>query len=737
MKRLFYPVLLAFMVIFAVNASATGWSREYEKEVSKGVVYKNIIKYSSKGFSKLHIVECDLTDPGVSIEVMTSQKGSSYLDTTKKMAEDNGSVVAINGDFFNTGSTRTNMLGVVYEDGELVSTPSKDLWATFAVSDTGKIIMDYFGFTGKIISPQGYEVELYQVNKTPATGGAVNMFTPKWGSTVAIGENMQAVLVKDGVVTEKIINHGEIPFGNNDKMFITNYSINRFFDNFNIGDKVQFEYSLTNCYDNIKEATGGNTLLVKDGKRAEFTHNSQGTAQRTAAGVNQDGTKLILLVCEGRKTNVKGMTQAEIADIMIELGAYRAINFDGGGSSTMVIRDDIKGGQEVKNGVTTLRSVSTSLGVFNKLPYIGKPVGGEIVLSSDTVLSGDYVEVYYKFSDENGHTISGDALGKVEISAGDPGAEFEGNKVYFNKGGNQKVYVTAGGHTLEKEVYVIDNVQSAYIYPESITVKEGERTAISLAVWDFSGKEAMVHPESVKWITKGVNMQGAFVEYGTGYIGVEFENASVYAGVNGANKPENTFADTEFMKRGTGKIVRISAGSRQFSSIANMIRVLNYEYSLQGADALYMINKPTIKDINYIGTESFSQKTIENTLVVTLDSIGGSINKNGQLDKIAKLSDSNEKNLIVITKNAPSLLHEEERMFLEDTLNALKNDEKNVFLVYEGNEMRSFLKDGINHIVCAIVKGREEYSNYPSVDKMVEFYIDRDEISYTFSGGLR
>lgn len=201
MKKIIYPVimLLAVMLCADVNASQSEWTKEYREEISRGVVYKYIMKYSSSGFTKLHVVECDLTDPAVSVGVMTASNGSSYLENTKTMAEKQGAIVAVNGDFFNMGSSRTNMLGVVYQDGELVSTPSKDLWATFAVTDAGKVIMDYFGFQGKIISPQGYEIELYQVNKMPSLGGAVNMFTKKWGSAVYCDTNMQAMLIKGGL----------------------------------------------------------------------------------------------------------------------------------------------------------------------------------------------------------------------------------------------------------------------------------------------------------------------------------------------------------------------------------------------------------------------------------------------------------------------------------------------------------------------------------------------------------
>ena len=182
MKKSVFSLIFILCSLFSINSYA--WEQEQVLKIQEGIIYKNILKYEGSGFMRLHVLECDLADERVSLEVMTAKEGSSYLETTKQMAENNGAVVAVNGDFFNVGSSRTNSLGLVYKKGELISSPSKDLWATFALTDKGEILMDYFGFNGKIISPQGYETELYQINKVPTTGGSITMLTPSWGKTV-------------------------------------------------------------------------------------------------------------------------------------------------------------------------------------------------------------------------------------------------------------------------------------------------------------------------------------------------------------------------------------------------------------------------------------------------------------------------------------------------------------------------------------------------------------------------
>lgn len=59
---------------------------------------------------------------------------------------------------------------------------------------------------------------------------------------------------------------------------------------------------------------------------------------RTAIGVTEDG-KMIFFVCEGREMTegVKGLTTADVANVLRVLGCVEAINLDGGGSSCMLV----------------------------------------------------------------------------------------------------------------------------------------------------------------------------------------------------------------------------------------------------------------------------------------------------------------------------------------------------------------------------------------------------------------
>jgi exopolysaccharide biosynthesis protein len=94
--------------------------------------------------------------------------------------------------------------------------------------------------------------------------------------------------------------------------------------------------------DTLDMAVGGNYILVWEGEKQEpnLVDATWTTKHpRTLAGVRSDGT-ILLVVIDGRQPDLSnGATLVECAQLMYSLGAVAAINHDGGGSSTMLIRE--------------------------------------------------------------------------------------------------------------------------------------------------------------------------------------------------------------------------------------------------------------------------------------------------------------------------------------------------------------------------------------------------------------
>lgn len=92
-----------------------------------------------------------------------------------------------------------------------------------------------------------------------------------------------------------------------------------------------------------KFAVSGNAQVVTDGKVTpppiDIARNP-----RSAVGVSADGKTLILMAIDGHQAgHSRGVTLGELGTIMQTYGASNAINLDGGGSTSMVLKDTATG----------------------------------------------------------------------------------------------------------------------------------------------------------------------------------------------------------------------------------------------------------------------------------------------------------------------------------------------------------------------------------------------------------
>lgn len=112
---------------------------------------------------------------------------------------------------------------------------------------------------------------------------------------------------------------------------------------------------ITAADDWMEQLVSGRRRLVDEGvpMSADGTELCDLRHPRTAAGFSEDGRTLYLAVVDGRTTVSVGMTCPELGTLMAELGAWTAINLDGGGSTTMwvagegVVNSPSDGGQRV------------------------------------------------------------------------------------------------------------------------------------------------------------------------------------------------------------------------------------------------------------------------------------------------------------------------------------------------------------------------------------------------------
>jgi exopolysaccharide biosynthesis protein len=117
----------------------------------------------------------------------------------------------------------------------------------------------------------------------------------------------------------------------------------------------------------VRQIVAGNCLLLKNGQPAgPFTGAMAVRHPRTAIGLNRDNTKLILLTVDGRRPlSAWGMTAAEMVDEFQKLNCWTAMNLDGGGSTTLIMRDPQTSELKVLNNPSDNRQrpVSDAIGI--------------------------------------------------------------------------------------------------------------------------------------------------------------------------------------------------------------------------------------------------------------------------------------------------------------------------------------------------------------------------------------
>jgi hypothetical protein len=126
-----------------------------------------------------------------------------------------------------------------------------------------------------------------------------------------------------------------------------------------------------------RDVVSGIFQIVTDGRNTAPINSGANDldelAPRTGVGIDRAGKKLILFVADGRRPEYSaGVTYRRVAEEMIARGAWDAISLDGGGSTTLVMRDGMgkarvvnrpSDGHDLAVDLSVERSVGNALGV--------------------------------------------------------------------------------------------------------------------------------------------------------------------------------------------------------------------------------------------------------------------------------------------------------------------------------------------------------------------------------------
>lgn len=267
----------------------------------------------------------------------------------------------VNADFFNM-SYPYSTCGHCVAGGYLTNIGS-DNWAHIVFDENGiPMLADRVSLTnsGVFTIGSGQSVS-FKMNKSRSENDLI-LYTPqwqetdsvhgftgtnKWGTEVQVrpvGENILAGnTLRLEVIADPVSYIGNMAIPSDGYVISAHGTAMPYIRDLKKGDILTASVSFSADGSNMKakELLGGCPLILAGGTVRPLSNaidHLKNKEPRTAVGHNSDKTKLYMVVVDGRNAGGStGVTQTQLGEIMKLIGCSDAMNFDGGGSSTMYI----------------------------------------------------------------------------------------------------------------------------------------------------------------------------------------------------------------------------------------------------------------------------------------------------------------------------------------------------------------------------------------------------------------
>lgn len=736
---LVFTIFLNILLPFTTTAENI-YEETNDLYVTKGIYGKHIKKLTSKGWYNINYLTVDLNEENMGLEILSNSdpKIKSTVLNFAKSEED--IVAAINADFFTTYTSTASSEGMMIKDGKLITTPSNDpKYTTFTLSKDLVASIGNFTFDIMVTSKRtndSSKILFFNKNADPMY---LKLYDSSFGKiTPGSMNDGYEVVVEDGVVTNVLSNKEGVEIPENGYVLHNSLRHSLFLsENFYIGDEVELSLFVSPDIENIKEAVGGGTPLLKNGEICEFTL-SNTVQPMTALGIDETGKKLTLFTIDGRQTYSRGMNFKEIAEFLKELGCYSALSFDGGGSTTLVASAN---GEELKNlnNQSSYRSVINAIGITAKRKE-GKFKGMEISLSEEGIFPDIPVEINIaKAYDEYGNPYEID-IKKVKFSANKKG-KFKDNIFTPEESGEIELSATYMDVTKTKTVTVFEKptkiTASASAFevtdkPQEVKFYLANDEGYSLYI---PSEELSVEFSDTKgYIKKDTLILTKLVE---GTITVEYNDLSLTLPIGDidfeAEKTKDIFFRTTDKKGFNYSIFGINNhGDTLFSNyITGKRNIIANDCDFAAFKVVpESVSSPSIKVSNY------GREDTEHSLFLKLDNSKGSIvsTKGEQWDWLMNVFKKGvtQKNVFInMPLDIEKYKDKEELKILTDILKEnLKG--KNIFIITYGDNNTYRVFEGIRYItVCEIPefsyedpKGTLEklkYGKFTIIDEEVYF----------------
>lgn len=320
-----------------------------------------------------NVVKVFLDNPHVDLTMAYSKNQIGLTESLASMAQRNNAIAAINGTFFRAYETTNpkEPSGNLVIDGRIehlcfLNRPA----TTFGFTRDNKVDIGYVGMmlSGNYIevnNPEyawlrGYYIGTINRSMAYWNNNSINLYTPKRGATTRADVSGSNVIVVDNEIVD-IIEGSNVTIPKNGYVIWIGGTEKKYLDRFAIGDKLTYEdeyYVQQGNADIWKQGVieGGLSAgprLITNGKITVNPYAEDYTipkiteyaTPRSAIGITKDN-KLLLVT-------VPSATIKELATVMQKLGAYNAMNVDGGASSGLYYKGQMitTPGRELSNAL--------------------------------------------------------------------------------------------------------------------------------------------------------------------------------------------------------------------------------------------------------------------------------------------------------------------------------------------------------------------------------------------------
>lgn len=478
------------VVLPMAAAASTQWTIQgneyqvdtlYHATVGPGTTHTSL-KLDGASPLRVFYTTIDLTNPNIELRTVQATSKLTGTNTISGMANATKSanchvVSGVNADFF--GNSQPCGTTVVNGDYYFASNNSWSHWAIDA--DKVPAVAD-MTFSGTVTTAGGTSHSLAGINRARGENNLV-IFNAHYGAntgTNSFGTEVSATVVSGeiapGKTAELLIgcdtaSTGSMTIPAGGVVLSGHGTAAEFLSSLKQGDKVTVGTTIKANGKSIeaRQVAGGRPLILSDGKVLE----TQGALDhltalnpRTAIGYDATGTKLVLLVVDGRSTISKGCVSKALAEIMLATGCTEAMNFDGGGSSTMYVgnlgvRNVPSDGKEraVVNGVFAVSPTPTDnviasiefedhaivlpkygiyrpkINAFNRYGVWLADAEFEVELSCDEALGTITEDGALLASGEGLHALTakvGDLTAKIPVTIGTAAPEFKRSEILLD-----------------------------------------------------------------------------------------------------------------------------------------------------------------------------------------------------------------------------------------------------------------------------------------------------------------